>query len=112
MGAVFPLTGFTEIPNAESVSQQSIQPPAQQLTQSQLTIPPELIPKLQHIRAMRARFVAAGGVLGQPLTGNPGDLPGSTPQPGTVNPAQQQPQIPSGINLEMMQALTQRRQDG
>jgi hypothetical protein len=124
MGAVFPLTGFTEIPKAGSVSrqlvqqpgQQTLQQPVQQIAQPQLSvasIPPELIPRLQMMRAMQARFGVTGRNVGPPFTGNVGDFSGSTPQPGIINPIQQHQQVPtSGINFEMMQALMQRKQNG
>ena len=114
MGAVFPLTGFTEMPKAGSTpqqpvqqsGQQSLQQPVQQALQPQLSatsIPPELIPRLhninrdQMIRAMQARSGGTGAMF----------------QPGTVNPViQQHQQIPSGLSLEMIQALMQRKQDG
>ena len=123
MGAVFPLTGVTEMPGAGPISQQSVQQPGQQTVQqpvqqimqpqqSATSIPPELIPRLQMIRAMQARLGATGRNIGPPFTGNVGDFPGSAPQPGTTNPAQQHQQVPQGISLEMVQALMQRRQDG
>ena len=108
MGVVFPLTGFNEMPKAVSIPQQPVQQPLQQPVQqtpqpqlSATSIPPELTPRLhnisrdQIIRAMQARSGGAGAMF----------------QPGTVNPVAQQ-QIPSGLNLEMMQALMQRKQDG
>ena len=120
MGAVFPLTGFSEMPKAGSTPQQTIQQqpqqPVQQTPQPQsspTSIPPELIPRLHNIsreqlaamRAMQARFGGTGR--------NIGELPGAAFQSGNVNPAtQQQQQIPPGLSLEMMQALIQRRQDG
>lgn len=119
MGAVFPLMGFTEMPKAGPILQQPVQQsgrqvlqqPVQQMTQAQLSaIPPEF--QLQMIRAMHARLGTTGRNVGPPFTGNIGELPGSTPQPGTTNRAHQHQQIPSGINLEMMQALMQRKQDG
>ena len=102
MGAVFPLTGFSEMPKGGSVPQQPIQQPGQQQSAPQprlsaTSIPPEFIPRLHNIshdqlamfRAMQTRL--AGG----------------------TNPvAQQHQQIPSGISLEVMQALMQRKQDG
>lgn len=117
IGAVFPLTGFTEMPKAGSASQQQVQQqapqqPVQQVVQPQPSMPPipqELIPRLQMIRAMQVRLGAAGRNVGPPFTGNFGDVPGSTPQPGTANPIQQHQQVPS---LEMMQALMHRKQDG
>jgi len=132
MGAVFPLTGFSEMPKAGSVpqqpiqqsGQQTLQQPVQQTPQSQLSgmpIPPELVPRLHNIsrdqmaiiRAMHARFGGAGRNAGPPVAGNVGDLPGSIFPSGTTNPvAQQHQQIPPGISLEMMQALLQRKQDG
>lgn len=110
VGAVFPLTGFSGMPKAGPIPQQSGQQPGfqqqvQQTAQPQLSatsIPPELIPKLQMFRAMQARLGA---------TGRTNVFPGSTPQPGATNTAQQHG-IPAGINLEMMQALMQRKQDG
>ena len=124
MGAVFPLTGFSEMPKAGSAPPQVIQQsrqqmpqqPVQQTPQSQLSaasIPPELIPRFNNlsreqlvmVRAMQARLGGTGR--------NVGDFPGGTFQPGNVNlVAQQQQQIPPGVSLEMMQALIQRRQDG
>ena len=122
MGAVFPLTGFYEMPKAGFVpqlqqpGQHTPQQPAQQTPQPQLSttsIPPELIPRLHNIshdqmamlRAMHARFGGAGR--------NVGGLPGAISQSGAVNPvAQQHQQIPSGISPEMIQALMQRKQDG
>ena len=124
MGAVFPLTGFSEMPKAGSTPQQPIQQtpqqPIQQTSQPQppvASIPPEFIPRLHNtnreqiaaMRAMQARFGGGGRSIG--------DLPGVTFQSGNVNPAtqqqqQQQQQIPPGLSLEMMQALIQRRQDG
>ncbi|KAF9650243.1 hypothetical protein BDM02DRAFT_3268153 [Thelephora ganbajun] len=132
MGAVFPLTGFSEMPKAGSVpqqpiqqsGQQTLQQPAQQTSQTQLSttsIPPELTPRLHNIsrdqiamiRAMQARFGGTGRNTGLSLTGNVGDLPGSTFQSGTVNSAtQQHHQIPTGVSLEVMQALMQHKQDG
>jgi len=131
MGAVFPLTGFSEMPKVGSAPQQLVQQsgqqtsqqPTQQIPQPQLSatsIPPEHIPRLHNIshnqmammRAMQARFGGAGRNMGPPVSGNIGDLPGAIHQSGTVNPvAQQHPQIPSGLSLEMMQALIQRKQD-
>ena len=112
MGAVFPLTGFSEMPKGGPAPQQLVQQPVQQAIPSQLSatsIPPELIPRLQMLRAMQAR-----GNLGPPFTGNVGDYPGLPMQPGIANPAQQQQQIPQGINFDMMQmqALMRRQQDG
>lgn len=120
MGAVFPLTGFSELPKAASAPQQAIQQtpqqPIHQTPQPQpstTSISPELVPRLHNIsreqiammRAMQARLGGAGGSVG--------GLPGATFQSGGVNPAtQQQQQIPPGLSLEMMQALIQRRQDG
>lgn len=124
IAAVFPLTGFTEMPKEPPVSQQQVQQPGQhmlqrpvqQMTQPQLSaasIPPELIPGLQMMRAMQARSGATGRGAGPPFTGNVSEFPSSTPQPGTTGPAQQQPQqIPSGINLEMMHAFMRRNQEG
>lgn len=130
MGAVFPLTGFSEMPKAGSVTQQPAQQPGQQALQQaaqqtpQLpatSVPSELIPRLHNIsrdqiaviRAMQARLGGAGRNIGPPVPGTMGDLPGATFQPGTVNPAgQQHQQIPSGLSLEMMQALMQHKQDG
>lgn len=122
LGAVFPLTGFTEMPKAGSVSQlvpqpgqQMLQQPVQQTMQPQpsvMSIPPELVPKLQMYRAMQARFGAAGRNVGLPFTGNVGDFLGSLPHSGTTNPTQQHQQLPSGINLDMIQALIHRKQDG
>ena len=130
MGAVFPLTGFTEMPRAGSVpqqlgqqsGQQTLQQPVQPQPQlSATSIPPELVPRLHNIsrdqmamiRAMHARFGGVGRNAGPPVTGNVGDLPGSTFPSGTDNQvAQQHQQIPSGVSLEMMQALLQRKQDG
>ena len=121
MGAVFPLTGFTEMPKAGFVPQQLVQQPGQQTPQQQVqqisqlsmpSIPPELIPRLQMYRAMQARGGATGRNVGPPFTGTFGDLPGSTPQPGTANSIQQHQQVPSAINFDMMQALMQRKQDG
>ena len=116
IGAVFPLTGFTEMPRAGagSVSQQPIQQseqqmlqqPIQQITQPQpsaMSYPPEL--KMQMYRVMQARLGATGRNIGPAFTGNVGDFPGSTPQPGITNQAQQ-------YNLELMQALMQRKQNG
>jgi len=117
MGAVFPLTGFSEMPKAGSTPQQAIQQtpqqPVQQIPQPQssvASIPPELIPRLHNIsrdqiaamRAMQARLSGTGR--------NIGDLPGATFQPGNIGPATQQ--LPPGVSLEMIQALAQRRQDG
>lgn len=108
VGAVFPLTGFTGMPQAGPISQPVQQPgfqqPTQQTTQPQLSaasIPPELIPRLQMMRAMQARLGATGR-----------NMPGSMLQPGATNTTQQHGQIPSGTNFEMMQALMQRKQDG
>ena len=129
MGAVFPLTGFSEMPKAGSVQQQLAQQPGQQTLQQQTpqpqlsatSISPELAPRLQNIsrdqmamiRAMHARFGGAGRNAGLPATGNVGDLPSSMFPSGTANPvAQQHQQIPPGISFEMMQALLQRKQEG
>jgi hypothetical protein len=132
MGAVFPLTGFSEMPKAGSVpqqvaqqsGQQTLQQPVQQTPQPQpsaTSIPPELVPRLANIsrdqmamiRAMHARLGGTGRNVGPPVPGNAGDLSVSMFQPGTANPAaQQHQQNPSGISLEMMQALLQRKQDG
>jgi len=132
MGAVFPLTGFSEMPRVGTVpqqpvqqsGQQTLQQPVQQVPQSQIPatpISPELIPRLHNIsreqiamiRAMQARFGGTGRNIGPPVTGNVGDLPTSIFQSGATNPvAQQHQQIPSGFSLEMMQALMQRKQDG
>lgn len=120
MGAVFPVTGFVEMPKTASLPQQpTFQQPIQLAPQPQqpaTSIPPELIPRLSRdqiavIRAMQARLGATGRNIGPPITGNIGDLPGSTPQSGTTNPAHHH-QIPSGISPEMMRALMQRKQDG
>lgn len=127
MGAVFPLTGFSEMPKAgpapqqpaQQSGQQTLQQPSQQIPQSQLSA--ASIPRLHNIsrdqmamiRTMQARFGGAGRNNGPLVTGNAGDLSGSIFQPGASNPvAQQHQQIPSGISLEMMQALMQRKQDG
>lgn len=126
MGAVFPLTGFSEIPKAGPApqsGQQTSQQPVQQTAQPQLSatsIPPELIPGLRNIsrdqmamiRAMHARFGGAGRNIGPPVTGNVGDLSGSIFRSGTANPVGQHQQIPPGISPEMMQAFMQRKQDG
>jgi hypothetical protein len=132
MGAAFPLTGFSEMPKAGSVTQQpvqqsgqqALQQPVQQTPQPQppaTSIPPELIPRMHNIsrdqiaiiRAMQARFGGTGRNIGPPVPPNIGDLPGAMFQPGTVNQTtQQHQQIPPGLSLEMMQALMQRKQDG
>ena len=119
MGAVFPLTGFSEMPKAGSVPQQLVQQPGQQTIQqpAQQTPQPQLHnisrDQMAIIRAMHARFGGAGRNAGPPVTGNVGDLQGSIFPSGTANSvAQQHQQIPSGISLEMMQALLQRKQDG
>jgi len=130
MGAVFPLTGFSEMPKAGPAPQQPVQQPgqttqqpAQQTQQPQVSaasIPPELMPRphnihdqMAMIRAMHARFGGTGRNIGLPVSGNVGGLPGTTSQSGIVNPVtQQHQQLPSGLNFEMMQTLMQRRQDG
>lgn len=129
MGAAFPLTGFSEVPQGRSVpqsGQQTFQQPVQQIPQPQqpmTPIPPGFLgpPRVHNIsreqmaiiRAMQARITGAGRVGGLTGTGNIGDLPGSAFQAGTTNPVgQQHQQIPPGITLEMMQALIQRKQEG
>ena len=128
MGAAFPLTGFSEVPQGGSVlqsGQQTLQQPVQQISQPQQPmspIPPGFGPprirnisheQLAMIRAMQARIAGAGRGAGLTGTGNIGDLPSSTFQAGTTNPVgQQHQQIPLGISLEMMQALMQRKQEG
>jgi len=125
MGAAFPLTGFSEMPKAtgsvpqqfaQRSGQQTLQQPSQQIPQSQPSIPrlnnisPE---QMAMIRNMHARLSATGGNVGPPVPGNPGDLQGQAFQPGAVNPVvQQHQQMQMGINLEMMQALMQRKQEG
>ena len=132
MGAVFPLTGFSEMPKVGSVpqqlgqqmlqQQQQQQQPVQQAMQPQPSaaqVPPD--PRLHTIsreqiaimRAMQARFGGSGRNIGPPVPGTIGELPGAGFQSGTTNPAaQQHHQIPSGLSLEVMQALIQRKQDG
>lgn len=117
MGAAFPLTGFSEMPKAGLVPQQQVQQPGQQqpgqkTNQQQLSatfITPEIMQRVQMMRAMQARLGATGRSIGPPFTGNVGDFSGSSLQPGTTNPAQQHP---SGMYPEFMQALIQRKQDG
>lgn len=114
MGAVFPLTGFTEMPKAGSVPQQPVQQPGLQTLQQQvqqLAQPQLSMPQVQMMKAMQARLGTTGRNVGSPFTGNVSEFPGSTPQPGTTNTAQYHQQVPPGINLEAMQAFIQRKQD-
>jgi len=103
MGAVFPLTGFTEMPKAGSVSQQPVQQPGQQTVQQpvQQIMQPQLSANVHPTRTHPETADELGlcrpgsvqrGERWAAFYRKRGDFPGSTPQPGTTKPAQQQHQ--------------------